>query len=55
MLVNKIKKFYKQKINLQITYAYVYSPRELFKFLNMNKNITVRLSVKIITENIKYS
>jgi len=34
---------------------YVYSPREFFKILNMNKNITVRLSVKIITENIKYS
>jgi len=25
------------------------------KFFDMNKNITVRLSVKMITENIKYS
>jgi len=33
----------------------VYSPRAVFKFSDMNKNITVRLSVKIITENIKYS
>jgi len=34
---------------------YVYSPRAVLKFFGMNKNITVRLSVKIITENIKYS
>jgi len=33
----------------------VYSPRAVFKFLGMNKNETVRLSEKIITENIKYS
>ncbi len=33
----------------------VYSPRAVFKFFGMNKNIIVRLFVKIITENIKYS
>jgi len=33
--------------------VFIYQAR--FKILNMNKNRTVRLSVKIITENIKYS
>ncbi len=32
----------------------VYLSRAVLKFFDMNKNITVRLSVKIITENIKY-